>query len=112
MRYAQQTDIDFSKMTRLEVPELCQQRKNAKMLHQIAIERCEKLANKYSEKIRDAILQFKRGELDYVSILILRDEVIEQYNKDIKKDGLMEGVSDFEIKYIWENTMKRLQALL
>lgn len=53
------------------------------MLHQIAIERCEKLANKYSEKIRDAILQFRKGELDYVSILILRDEVIEQFNKDI-----------------------------
>lgn len=53
------------------------------MMHKIAIERCEKLANKYSEKIREAIMKFKNGELDYVSILILRDEVIEQFNKDI-----------------------------
>lgn len=57
-------------------------------------------------------MKFKNGELDYVSILILRDEVIEQFNKDIKKDGLIEGVSDFEIKHIWKNTLKRLQALL
>lgn len=112
MRYAKQTDIDFKTMTRLEVPELCQNRQNAKMLHQIGIERCEKLAKKYSEKIREAIMQFKKGELDYVSILILRDEVIEQFNKDIKKDALIEGVSDFEIKHIWNNTLKRLQALL
>ena len=41
MRYAKKTDIDFktdfltgkSTMTRLEVPELCQNRQNAKMLH-------------------------------------------------------------------------------
>lgn len=33
MRYAKQTDIDFKTMTRLEVPELCQNRQNAKMLH-------------------------------------------------------------------------------
>ena len=56
MRYAKQTDIDFSKMAMLEVPELCQNRHNAKMLHQIGIERCEKLARKYSEKIREAIM--------------------------------------------------------
>ena len=78
------------------------------MLHQIAIERCEKLANKYSEKIREAILQFKKGELDYVSILLLRDEVIEQFKEDVKKDSLIEGVSDFDIRHIWNNTLKRL----
>ena len=112
MRYAKQTDIDFKTMTRLEVPELCQNRQNAKMLHQIGIERCEKMAKKYSEKIREAIMQFKKGELDYVSILLLKDEILEDFNRDIKNDSLLEGVSEYEIKHIWKNTLKRLQALL
>ena len=57
-------------------------------------------------------MKFKNGELDYVSIILLRNELIEKFMRKINEENLIEHVSAFDVKHIWKNTLKKLQGLL
>jgi hypothetical protein len=48
-RFVKEAEMDFNNMTRMTIPELCQHKHDSKIMKEVALERCAKLANRYAE---------------------------------------------------------------
>ena len=63
----------------------------------------EHLAKLYVSKYTEAMMKLRKGELDPVSVLLLKEEITKDY---FDRASSLEGISKFDIEYIWDNTWK------
>lgn len=63
----------------------------------------ERLAKLYVSKYTDAMDKLRKGEIDPVSVLLLKEEITKDY---YERASQLEGISKFDIEYIWDNTWK------
>ena len=87
--------------------EVCSDKANRKAAKDAALYQLQKLANKLLTEITNHVKEFRRGELDVVSLLEKMEQLRDHYKNKANDGTIRPYVSQHEIQLIWDNTLKR-----
>ena len=87
--------------------EVCSDKANKKAAKVAALYQLQKLANRLLTEITNHVKEFRRGELDVVSLLEKMEQIRDYYKNKANDDTIRPYVSQHEVKLIWNNTLKR-----
>lgn len=87
--------------------EVCSDKANRKAAKDAALYQLQKLANKLLTEITNHVKEFRRGELDIVSLMEKMEQLRDHYKNKANDENIRPYVSQHEIQLIWNNTLKR-----